>query len=77
MKHITNEAVEKVIEYANLDNYEISDIEVINNNGYYEVTFCAGFMKYEAYVDTKTLEVVGFNSEPTELTEVTSTARVA
>ncbi|MCR5154930.1 MAG: hypothetical protein K6B75_08810 [Lachnospiraceae bacterium] len=61
------ESIKAVIKYAGLENYDITDAVVLKDGDLNEVIFNAGFMKYDCYVDIKTGEVVGFDSEPVVL----------
>lgn len=52
------------IAYAQIENYDIYSVTVLGENGLYEVCFATDIMSYSMFVDSESLEVIGFDASP-------------
>jgi len=59
-------ALNAVVAYAGLENYDIYGLTVVRQDSLYEIGFCTDVMEYCFLVDADTLETLGFDSSPVE-----------
>ncbi len=72
-KHLTREqALGKVLNAADIANVENRCLLVRYLNGLYEIVVRTSYLKYEAYVDGETGEVLGLITEPLPYPEMLS-----
>lgn len=57
-------ALSEAARSAGVNTSEITDEEIMLDNGYYEVRFASNWLQYDCYVDAATGEVPGITTMP-------------
>ena len=67
MNNNSVKAMNAAVRYAGIENCEIFELSIENTSGLYELNFSTDLMEYCIFVDGNSLEVLGFDARPAEL----------